>query len=66
LGFAGQGLTGGLSAGCIDASGGQQLKVQVPYSAGEWTVAVERPILGGTTVSGQMRIVSIYDRSGTV
>lgn len=66
LGFPGQGPTGGLRAGCIDASGGQQLKLQVPYSAGEWSVSVDRPLLGGTTVSGQMRIVSIYDRSGTV
>lgn len=64
IGFAGQGLGGGLRPGC---TAGGLLKTQVPYQAGDWTVSVEKSLLdSATSVSGQMRIVSIYDRSGTV
>ncbi|HJQ93765.1 MAG TPA: hypothetical protein VJ874_05720 [Candidatus Thermoplasmatota archaeon] len=63
VGFDGQGLGG--DSPCP----GAPLKAQVPYQAGEWTVTVDRPLGaldGSTQVGGQMRIVSIYDRSGTV
>jgi hypothetical protein len=63
-GFAGQGVGGGLRAGCVE---GGRLETQVPYQAGDWTVAVERPLLDQSTrVRGEMILVSIYDRSGTV
>ena len=45
------------------------LKLQAPYQAGEWTATVERPLGAidqSTQVAGEMRVVSIYDRSGTV
>lgn len=63
VGFDGQGLGG--DSPCPASP----LKVQVPYQAGEWTVTVDRPLgaLDSTTqVAGEMRVVSIYDRSGSV
>lgn len=56
---------GGLGAptGCSAAP----VKVAVPYAAGDWTVTVEKA-LGDfqTQAAGEVRLVSIYDRSGTV
>lgn len=64
VGFAGQGLGGGLRQGCVE---GGPLKTQVPYQSGEWTVSVEKPLIDSSArVTGEMRLVSIYDRSGTV
>lgn len=65
IGFAGQGLGGTLRAGCVDAAAAD-LKAQVPYVQGDWTVTLEKALLDPTTVAGEMRLVSIYDRSGTV
>jgi hypothetical protein len=64
VGFRGD-LGSALSPGCVE---GGPLKVQVPYVAGDWKATVESPLgLGsGTRVAGEMRIVSIYDRSGAV
>lgn len=42
------------------------LKAEVPFQAGEWTVTVEKALVGGPEVAGEVRIVSIYDRSGQV
>ncbi len=42
------------------------LSIEVPYQAGSWSVTVTKPILPGTSVAGEVRIVSVYDRSGTV
>lgn len=69
----------GQSMACVGFDGGgvggdspcpaAPLKAQVPYQAGEWTVTVDRPLgaLDTTTrVEGEMRVVSIYDRSGSV
>lgn len=43
------------------------LKAQVPFEAGSWSVTVEPPLGDLTTrAGGEARIVSIYDRSGTV
>lgn len=66
IGLRGEGSLGALRAGCIDATGGTELKLQAPYSEGDWAVALEKNLLDPTTVSGEMRLVSIYDRSGTV
>ena len=64
VGIAGNGVGGALSAGC--AAGGP-LKLQVPYSAGSWRVTVEKGLLDqGTQAGGEIRLVSIYDRSGNV
>lgn len=63
IGFDGQGLGG--DSPCPASP----LKAQVPYQAGEWTVTVDRPLGAldtSTQVGGEMRIVSIYDRSGSV
>lgn len=64
IGLPGPGLGGALRAGCVDASG--ELKVQIPYQAGSWSVTVEKTLLDPTTITGELRLVSIYDRSGTV
>lgn len=67
----------GLSRVCVGIAGtgpvGQTncltnpLKVAVPYAAGDWSVTVEKQ-LGDfqTQATGEVRVVSIYDRSGTV
>jgi hypothetical protein len=63
IGFDGGGLGG--DSPCPSAP----LKTQVPYQAGDWTVTVDRPLGAfdtSTKVSGEMRVVSIYDRSGSV
>ncbi len=67
----------GLSRACVGIAGagpvGQTncftnpLKVAVPYAAGDWTVTVEKePLDFQTQATGEVRLVSIYDRSGTV
>lgn len=66
IGFPGQGLAGGLRAGCVNALAGELRTRDVPYQAGEWSVAVERSLLEPTTLTGEIRVVSIYDRSGSV
>jgi hypothetical protein len=63
VGFDGNGIGG--DSPCPAAP----LKTQVPYQAGDWSVAVDRQfgaLDSGTQVGGEMRIVSIYDRSGSV
>jgi hypothetical protein len=45
------------------------LKAQAPFQAGDWRVTVEKQLGAidqGTRIAGEMRVVSIYDRSGTV
>lgn len=56
---------GGL--GGTPACPGTPLQVQVPYVAGDWTVTVETALGDLTTrAAGEVRVVSIYDRSGAV
>lgn len=58
VGFAGDGLGGG-----TDCPAGPLL-VEVPYADGEWEITVERQALAGETrVIGDVRVVSIQDRS---
>lgn len=43
------------------------LKVQVPYSPGTWTATMEPPLGDlASRAAGELRVVSIYDRSGSV
>lgn len=59
VGVAGSGL-----GGATDCPAGP-LQQDVAWQAGEWTLRLERPPLSQSTVSGEVRIVSIYDRSGS-
>lgn len=67
----------GASRACVGFAGGvlpapsacpaSPLTAQVPYTSGDWTVTVD--VQAGdfaTKATGTVRIVSIYDRSGTV
>ena len=66
----------GASKACIQVAGSGlgtsscpagPLKVQVPYTAGTWSVTVEPPVGDlATRASGEALLVSIYDRSGNV
>ena len=61
VGVAGDGVTGQTSC----PSG--PLLAEVPYAAGDWRVTVERSVIDSrTAVQGELRLVSIYDRGGTV
>jgi hypothetical protein len=60
VGFAGSGLAG--ATPCPQGP----LKVEIPWQEGAWTVTVERGLLDPATVSGEARVVSIYERGGTV
>ncbi len=39
---------------------------EVPYQAGEWRFELEVPLIGTTEASADIRVASIYDRSGQV
>lgn len=68
---------GGTSRACVGVAGAGlggattcpagPLKVEVAFQEGTWQVTVERQLLDTTTrVEGEARIVSVYDRGGTV
>ncbi len=61
IGLAGDELAGGET----ECPAGPLL-LEVPYEEGDWTVSVELPLFGGTEIDGEVRLASIYDRSGTV
>lgn len=61
VGIAGAGPTG------TTACSANPLKVGIAYSPGDWTLTVETSLGDlSTKASGEVRLVSIYDRSGTV
>lgn len=62
VGVAGQGVTGATQCPA------GPLKLERDFEAGAWKVTVERfPGLDAATkVAGEVRVVSVYDRSGTV
>lgn len=63
VGFSGSGLQGQTQCPA------PPLLMTVPFSEGEWRITVEKPatdIANPTSVTGEARVVSIYDRGGTV
>ncbi len=62
VGFDGSGINGG-----SDCPAGPLL-TEVPYIPGDWEIQTLRPALSGgpTTVTGEVRVVSIQDRSCTI
>lgn len=60
------GISGNEVAGGTTECPAGPLLVEVPYVEGDWTVRAELPLFGGTEIDGEVRLVSIYDRSGSV
>jgi hypothetical protein len=60
VGFDGEGLVADPTD--CDAPG---IVTEVDFEAGNWELAIVQGGLGGATVTGEVRVVSIYDRSST-
>ncbi len=61
VGVSGTGL-GGQATACPAGP----LLVETGWVEGEWSLTIERPLVGEVAIEGEARVVSIYDRGGTV